>query len=256
MIKLIACDMDGTLLKEGAQEVSETMYDTILSLKKKGILFVAASGRQYPNLKKLFNPILNEIAFIAENGSAILYKEEEIELKVMDKAFCMEIINEISKIEGAQILVSCIDSLYILRNQERFFDILKNKVNMEVAEVNSFEELNNIIKVSLYKEDGVSNEQAMKLKTEWSDKCFVMTSGLTWLDFGITNKGEALNTLSNYFNIKAEETVAFGDNYNDVHMLEIAGTSFAMQNAPDRVKQAANGICNDVEETIKKLYLN
>ena len=50
MIKLIASDLDGTLLY-GRDSVSEEMFELIREMKKRGILFVAASGRQYQSLK-------------------------------------------------------------------------------------------------------------------------------------------------------------------------------------------------------------
>ena len=46
MIKLIASDLDGTLLRNGAQEVDPKVYDLIRTLKEKGVHFAAASGRQ------------------------------------------------------------------------------------------------------------------------------------------------------------------------------------------------------------------
>ena len=53
MIKLIASDLDGTLLYGRDNTVSEEMFDLIREMKQKGIIFAAASGRQYHNLKKL-----------------------------------------------------------------------------------------------------------------------------------------------------------------------------------------------------------
>lgn len=52
MIKLVASDLDGTLLFKGAQSLPEEIFPLIRQLKKMGILFVAASGRQYANMKK------------------------------------------------------------------------------------------------------------------------------------------------------------------------------------------------------------
>ena len=54
MIKLVASDLDGTLLFKGAQSLPEEIFPLIRQLKKMGILFVAASGRQYANMKKCF----------------------------------------------------------------------------------------------------------------------------------------------------------------------------------------------------------
>lgn len=69
MIKLIASDLDGTLLQNGAQRPSPKIFDLILRLKEKGIHFAAASGRQLYSQHQLFAPVKNDISYIAENGS-------------------------------------------------------------------------------------------------------------------------------------------------------------------------------------------
>lgn len=61
MIKLVASDIDGTLLVAGKKELSPEIYDIILELKRENITFVAASGRQLESLRKLFGPIENDI---------------------------------------------------------------------------------------------------------------------------------------------------------------------------------------------------
>ena len=54
MIKLIASDLDGTLLQDGTQELTPRAISLIHSLTQKGIYFVAASGRQYTNERIVF----------------------------------------------------------------------------------------------------------------------------------------------------------------------------------------------------------
>ena len=61
MLKLIASDLDGTLLQNGARTLSDTVIEQIKQLKEMGILFVAASGRQYTNLQRLFAPVCEEM---------------------------------------------------------------------------------------------------------------------------------------------------------------------------------------------------
>ena len=73
MIKLIASDLDGTLLQNGAQELNPKVFDQIRALAENGIRFVAASGRQYPNLRRLFAPVQDDISYIAENGSLCIH---------------------------------------------------------------------------------------------------------------------------------------------------------------------------------------
>ena len=67
MIKFIASDLDGTLLPP-TKIMPEETFGYIRKLKKMGVTFAPASGRQLPNLKKLFAPVLDDIAIIAENG--------------------------------------------------------------------------------------------------------------------------------------------------------------------------------------------
>ena len=57
MIKFIASDVDGTLIQDGSQRLQKRLFPLIRKLKDMGILFVAASGRQYPNLYRLFGPV-------------------------------------------------------------------------------------------------------------------------------------------------------------------------------------------------------
>ena len=72
MIKLIASDIDGTLVHDGSHELNPELYDVILKLKEKGIQFAAASGRQYASLRDNFKEHATYMHFIAENGAVRL----------------------------------------------------------------------------------------------------------------------------------------------------------------------------------------
>ena len=84
MVKLIASDLDGTLLQNGAHDVNPIVFDQIRTLKEHGIMFAAASGRQYLNLRRLFTPVQDDIAYIAENGSLCIYNEETISKGIIE----------------------------------------------------------------------------------------------------------------------------------------------------------------------------
>ena len=75
MIKLVASDLDGTLLMKGAQSLPEDIFPLIRQLKDLGILFIAASGRQYANMKDLFAPVADDMAFLSENGGLAVYHD-------------------------------------------------------------------------------------------------------------------------------------------------------------------------------------
>ena len=82
MIKLIASDLDGTLLLHGAQMLRTETCGLIHRLyKEKGIYFVSASGRQYDNQQRLFAPVADEIAYICENGCLSFFEGDMLHLQ-------------------------------------------------------------------------------------------------------------------------------------------------------------------------------
>ena len=86
MIKLIATDMDGTLLNNN-NEIHHDFIDVFEKLQEKDIIFAAASGRQYFNLLKRFEDVKDKMMFIAENGTIVVYKGEEIFINSLNKKY-------------------------------------------------------------------------------------------------------------------------------------------------------------------------
>ena len=71
-IKLIACDLDGTLLHPGEREPRSEAFKLIDELHRRGIVFMPASGRQYASLRYLFAPVADELAYVCENGALVM----------------------------------------------------------------------------------------------------------------------------------------------------------------------------------------
>ena len=72
MIKLIASDLDGTLLLNHAQSLNPGTAKLIHELTKQGRIFAAASGRQDPNLYRWVHGVEDEIAYLCENGALVM----------------------------------------------------------------------------------------------------------------------------------------------------------------------------------------
>lgn len=103
MIKLVASDLDGTLLQNGAQELTPRALDLVRRLTEKGIVFVASSGRQYDNEVNLFNPVKDQISYIAENGSICIHKGNVISRTVIAPELIRRTIDEVKK-DGPHII--------------------------------------------------------------------------------------------------------------------------------------------------------
>lgn len=93
------------------------------------------------------------------------------------------------------------------------------------------------------------------LQTLFGDEIKVVTSGNIWIDFIApgTNKGAALSGLLKLLKIKPEECMAFGDQYNDVEMLQYVGTSYAMSNAAPGISYYSTYVTDSVEDVLEDL---
>lgn len=74
-----------------------------------GILFVAASGRQYANMKKMFRPVVDDMAFISENGGLAVYNEKVLYQDSFEQELVREIAESIYDKEGSEFTCSTKD---------------------------------------------------------------------------------------------------------------------------------------------------
>ena len=243
MIKLVASDLDGTLLFKGAQSLPEEIFPLIRQLKKMGILFVAASGRQYANMKKMFQPVVDDMAFISENGALAVYNEKVLYQDSFEQELVREIAESIYDKEGSEFTCST-------------KDLMINVVGNVCKEINSFEEITEpCMKLAVYERGGLQDDTIHYWNERFGDKCTVVTSGTAWVDFipFDTNKAKGVEKYQEILGIRPEECIVFGDEYNDIAMLKSVPYSFAMAHAKDGVKQAAAYETERVETILKKL---
>lgn len=239
MIKLIASDMDGTLLND-KDEIHEEFYQVFQELKKQNIIFAAASGRQYYNLAKRFEKIKDDMMFIAENGTFVVYKGEELLLNALDKETAIELIKIGRDIKESYVVLCGKKSAYIESKDERLIKEVE-KYYEEYKIVNDLTKVeDDILKVTICDFIG-SEENSYTYYNDYKEKLQVSVSGQIWLDItdkGV-NKGLAINKLQELLNIKHEETMVFGDYLNDLEMMSSAYHSYAMENAHDDLKKVA-----------------
>ena len=256
MIKLVASDLDGTLLLNGAQSLPEELFPLIKKLKELGILFVAASGRQYVNMKRLFEPVADEMAFISENGGLAVQNEKVLYQDSFPPALVKELVEAIYDRKGAEFTCSRKDFYYIRPKTAHYRDLMLNVVKNNCRDIESFDEIKEpCMKVAVYERGGIQEESIRYWRERFGDKCTVVTSGFAWVDFVPfeTNKARGLKEYQKRFGIKPEECVVFGDEYNDIAMLESVPYSFAMAHAKPGVKRAAAYQTERVELILEKL---
>lgn len=259
-IKLIACDMDGTLLDE-EKEISQKNIETIARLKDRGIYFVIATGRHDSMIKRYLDTLGLEMPVISCNGAMVrepfsnhlfssipLLSEQIIEVIEICKSFNtdyhiyardeiygetltsrMLYYNDLNKImperDKIKLRVSTDYKQYIADYAGELYKILI---------IPSKEELFKPIKDEIFKTTGLHAFQSS------ADLLDVAQKGIT--------KAHAIQNLCRELKIEQEETAAIGDQLNDLDMIEYAGIGIAMNNAVPRVKEAAQFVTKDTND--------
>lgn len=232
MIRLAASDIDGTLLQNGAREISEAVFEQILRLKKQGILFVAASGRQYKSLRQLFAPVADDILYLCENG-AIVYQDGLVLVKFpMPRADAVALIELIQGTDDCEVLISGANTSYLMPKHEDYLNHIRYFVGNHVTMIESVEDIREeIIKVSAYCRSGAAAYDK-PMGDPWRDRFHAALAGEKWLDFTLADKGKGMKALLQALKLTPEEVIAFGDNFNDLPMLEMAGTAYIIEGSP------------------------
>ena len=231
------------------------------SLKEKDIIFAAASGRQYYNLLERFKDIKDDMMFIAENGTFVVYKGKELIVNSLEKNIAKELIEIGRTIPNSYVILCGKNSAYIESHDERLIkQTAKYYERYKIVEdLTSIDD--DILKVTICDFNGSENN-SNNYFDEYRDKVQITVSGEIWLDMvakGI-NKGVAINEIQNLLNIDYKETMVFGDYLNDLEMMSSAYHSYAMANAHDTLKKAARFIAksndeNGVIQAIKSVAL-
>lgn len=130
--------------------------------------------------------------------------------------------------------------------------IVKNNVQV----IENFVDIKEpIVKVSVFEKEGIIEHSADYFIKTWEDKLKCTVSGFSWLDFvnPNVNKGSSLLSLMEFLHIPKQNTYAFGDNYNDIEMLQTVEYGYIMENAVDELKQQFPLKAKLVEDELEKL---
>lgn len=230
-VKMICSDIDGTLLQYGKQYLEGEIFEQIRRLAQKGILFCPASGRQYTSLRKLFEPVAEHCAFLCENGGVLYYKEHCIGKTPMPRVLAEEIAQDMWDGSNGQgeVMLSGQNTSYLMERGLGMLDRIRFIGNNYKLIATPEEIPEEIVKVSVYLHEG-SAKYTERFVPRWQEaNCAV--AGPYWIDTTFANKGTGVKMLCEKFGIDPADVMAFGDNYNDVAMLDLVGHPYIMDGA-------------------------
>lgn len=240
-VRLIAADMDGTLL-DGHGEVPAGLWPLLDELHSRDVLFAPASGRQYATLRRMFDTHADGMVFIAENGTYVVRDGQELSSNVLDPAVVAAIVESMRQRTDLDVgVVVCGKRSAYIERPDPVFRAEADKYYAKLALIDDvLAAEDDVLKVAVY-DFGSSETGEGPALAAFAATHQVVVSGQHWVDVmnaGV-DKGTALRGLQRALGVTADQTVAFGDYLNDLELLEAAGLSFAMANAHPRIKQVA-----------------
>jgi len=250
MYKLIASDMDETLLND-QHKICQRNVELIMKAKEKGVKFVPATGRGFMSIQHDLKTLglYDEIGeyVISFNGGALTENKDNQLLSFEGLSFekTKEIFEYGLNCDVCQHIYTK-DKVYVFNLSESEAERIKNqKVECIIMEENNMDFLKDepIAKI-LYQNTDVPYLMSLEplMKNIWEGECAVNYSSNRYMEFNKlgVDKGNGLKRLAKILGIDISETIAVGDNYNDMPMLKVAGLSVAAQNAVQDVKDACD----------------
>ena len=248
MIRLVATDMDGTLLNS-RKELPPDFEAWVVS--HPGIRVAIASGRQYYTLYDNFGPARELLLYIAENGALVFERGAAVYKNVMDPADALACLRVASSMPGVHPILCGVRSAWMVhapeaveREAKMYYHRLAFPETLESA-VGGDE----IVKVALYIEGYRAAETVSGFRT-LQPRLAPVVSGPDWIDVAnaSVSKGAALRDIQTRYGIAPEDCAAFGDYMNDYTLLQACGESYAMANACEDIKGVAKHLTASNDE--------
>ncbi len=251
MIRLIATDLDGTLLN-ACGRLPEGIFDIVRALKEKGIQFAVCSGRTYGNMRRLFAPVADEMAYVCENGAMCVVDDMVSDIVPIPDGEAKEIISDIQA-EKMNLLISGRHTTYVLDENRRYTDDIVYRLRNTVTVVDDPAQVTEpILKISGQKNEGMG-ESAARLGAKWAGRVTATLASRDWFDFTCANKGIGMRSLLRRLNIAPAETAAFGDSFNDESMLDLVGYPFIMAKAAAQLKKPGYCLCDNEMDILRQI---
>lgn len=252
-VKLIASDMDGTLLDENGQVPPET-FDLILALRGHGVRFVASSGRRYDRLCDFFSPVKDRMDFVASNGAQVFADGVQIDREVYSHLAIRRLAKTVAMFPNMHLALFDRTKSYLLDDEDKFV----REVDKDLPNVERIYELPSpqvsIIKASIFCDDGNVMDNAYVLQRELGGLFTFAPSGSSYIDAmqpGIS-KASGIAQVMEYHGIDASEVMAFGDAMNDYEIIRFVGTGCAMANGRPALRAVADRVIgSNIEHAVQ-----
>ena len=252
-IRVIATDMDGTLLDPKGQLDLPRLEKILDKLDQRGIRFVIATGNEVHRMRQLLGHLAERVVLVVANGARIFENNELIQAQTWDDAMVDRALAHFKGREYQdQFVVTAMNGGFV--KEGTVFTELDKFMTPEMIEklyqrMNFVDEFNSslfggVLKMSMVVGEERLDSVLQEVNDLFDGRVRAVSSGYGCIDIlqdGI-HKAWGLVELLKRWNLKPEQIMAFGDSENDIEMLELAGISYAMENAEEAVKRVATKV--------------
>ncbi|MFW8630353.1 HAD family hydrolase [Vibrio natriegens] len=251
MIKLIITDMDGTFLNRHGDYNRELFQQVVTSMQEHGVKFAPCTGKQVERVEELFGEQSKDFWILGDSATRIKHQGQIIYQSLLNNTLGLNIIQQLESIEGSHIVIACTPEFAAIKRDTP--EHLRNLVRTSYAEVKLVDSYTDIdsdfVKITVYDE----NKQCPLIRPQLShfdEQAYIVVSEAAWIDIANAgvHKGTTVEKLQSIVGATEAETMAFGDGFNDIELMERAHFSFAMRNAFEETKAAANYITRSNDE--------
>ena len=252
-IKVIATDMDGTLLDSRGQLDLPRLEKILNRLDQRGVRFVIATGNEVHRMRQLLGHLAERVFMVVANGARIFEHNKLLQAQTWDDAMVDRVLGHFKGRECQdQFVVTGMNGGFVKKGT--IFTELDKFMTSEMIEklyqrmhfVDEFDSslFGGVLKMSMVVGEERSDAVLQEINDLFDGQIRAVSSGYGCIDIlqdGI-HKAWGLEELLKRWNLKPEQIMAFGDSENDIEMLELAGISYAMENAEDAVKRVATKV--------------
>ncbi|WP_428911355.1 Cof-type HAD-IIB family hydrolase [Niallia sp. Krafla_26] len=259
---LIVLDLDGTLLKDD-KTISSKTKKVLFKAKEAGHEVMIATGRPYRSSEMYYKELDLKSPVVNFNGAFIHHPKDSsfgIHHSPLDMSVAKDIVDACNDFDFHNIIAEVIDDVFIHYHDEKLLQIFSyGNPNITTGDIRKFL---NASPTSLLIHS--EKEQVKKIRQHLAEVHAEVIEQRSWGDpFPIIeivrhglNKAVGLKKVSQYYGIPKDRIIAFGDEDNDLEMIDYAGYGVAMGNAIDELKNLANDITYTNEEDGIGHYLN
>ena len=252
-IRVIATDMDGTLLDPKGQLDLPRLEKILDKLDQCDIRFVIATGNEVHRMRQLLGHLAERVVLVVANGARIFENDELLQAQTWDDAMVDKALGHFKGRECQdQFVVTGMNGGFV--KEGTVFTELDKFMTPEMIEklyqrMNFVDEFDSslfggVLKMSMVVGEERLDSVLQEVNDLFDGRVRAVSSGYGCIDIlqdGI-HKAWGLEELLKRWNLKPEQIMAFGDSENDIEMLELAGISYAMENAEEAVKRVATKV--------------